>query len=174
MAENNPEAIVDEGKEGEGKGSKIFLFALIPIILLPLGGGAWLSYTYYEDLATVSNAIRRDFGKGDPKQAEDQPIEYGEFAQLENLVVNPAQSDGRFLMVSLGLEFSEPKVTEEIGERDVVIRDSILRLLGKRTIPELSDITLRDEIKDDLREALNGILEEGDINRLYFTQYVLQ
>lgn len=174
MAENNPEAIVDEGKEGKGKGSKIFLLALLPIILLPLGGGAFLAYSYYEDIATISNAIRRDFGKEQPKEAGNQPIEYGEFTQLENLVVNPAASDGRFLMVSLGLEFNEPKVTEEIAARDVVIRDSILRLLSKRTVPELSDIALRDTIKDELRESLNGILEEGDINRLYFTQYVLQ
>lgn len=174
MAENNPEAIVDEGKEGKGKGSKIFLLALLPIILLPLGGGAWLAYSHYEDLATISNAIRRDFGKEQTKEAEDEPIEYGEFAQLENLVVNPAASDGRFLMISLGMEFSEAAVTEEIGSRDVVIRDTVLRLLSKRTVPELSDIDLRDAIKDELRESLNGILEEGDINRLYFTQYVLQ
>ena len=45
---------------------------------------------------------------------------------------------------------------------------------SERTVQELAEIAFRDGIKAELIERINGILEEGPIDRLYFTQYVLQ
>jgi flagellar basal body-associated protein FliL len=50
----------------------------------------------------------------------------------------------------------------------------VLKILGSRSIEELSDITRRNELKETLRTAVNGILAEGEVKRLYFTRYVLQ
>ena len=50
----------------------------------------------------------------------------------------------------------------------------MLKLLSARTVEQLASLDLRNEIKNELREAVNGILRKGEISRLYFTQYVLQ
>ncbi len=106
---------------------------------------------------------------------EEAPVEYGEFLELDNLIINPSGTDGtRYLMVKIAFESGEPAALEELTTKNVVVRDAILRFLQSKTVEELSAIDQREVIKEDLRIAMNDILEKGTITRLYFTQYVLQ
>lgn len=140
---------------------------LLPLILLGGGGGGYLAYSQYITLATL--------GQETEVVEVEEPIEYGEFLELDNLIVNPARSDGkRFLMIKIGLESSEPKTLDEIITKRVVIHDTVLNLLSAKPVEELASIERRESIKEELREALNEIIMEGEVTRLYFTQYVLQ
>ncbi len=77
-------------------------------------------------------------------------------------------------MVNLGLEVNKESVLEELSQKDMVVRDTVLRLLSARTVAELADISLRETIKQELMQEINRVLAEGKVQRLYFTQYVLQ
>jgi flagellar FliL protein len=157
------EAPVEKGPVKKGR----FLMILLPLILLGGGGGGYLAYSQYVTLATL--------GQETEVVEEEAPIEYGEFLELDNLIVNPARSDGkRFLMIKIGLESDEPKALDEIVSKKVVIHDTILDLLSAKPVEDLASIERRESIKEEIREALNEILTEGDVTRLYFTQYVLQ
>ena len=108
-------------------------------------------------------------------EQESEPIEYGEFRELDNLIINPTGTDGkRYLMIKIGFESDKAKALEELGEKDVVVRDAILRYLSSQTVEDLAAIDKRDDLKQGLREIINEILVKGKITRLYFTQYVLQ
>ncbi len=144
---------------------------MIPLVCAMIGAGAYLAVMHYPTLVQATAALGYDPTAGH----DSDQIEYGVFLELENLVVNPAASEGRrYLMVSLGLEAERQAVLDETESRDVVIRDKIIRTLSARPVEELSDITLREEIKEDLIEEINSVLRRGEIQRLYFTQYVLQ
>ena len=76
-------------------------------------------------------------------------------------------------MVSLGLETNEGSILESVTEREMVVRDTIIKILGNRTVDELASIDERTTLKSEIRHAVNSIVaEDGEINRLYFTQYV--
>ncbi len=78
------------------------------------------------------------------------------------------------MMIKNCLESDKAKVLEEVKEKQVVVRDAILKTLSVHTVDELADLELRDELKHGLRAAINEILVKGEVTRLYFTQYVLQ
>lgn len=165
---------VEENLEAEGRGVLSFLKLLLPIVLVSLGGGGYLAYSQYTSLAeaAVSAGIDRGFG-GRPDG--DAPVEYGEFTTINDLLINPAGSGGnRFLVVSIGVETKRGAVLEELSSKDIVVRDAVLRLLSRRTVEELGSIELRDRIKDELLDELNAILQDGEVERLYFTQYLIQ
>jgi len=165
---------VEENVEAEGRGVLSFLKLLLPIVLVSLGGGGYLAYSQYTSLAeaAVSAGIDRGFA-GRPDR--DAPVEYGEFTTINDLLINPAGSGGnRFLVVSIGVEAKRGAVLEELTSKDIVVRDAVLRLLSRRTAEELGSIELRDQIKDDLLDELNAILQDGEVERLYFTQYLIQ
>ena len=66
--------------------------------------------------------------KKHPKN-ENEPLEFGEFMELSNIVVNPSDSEGRrLLMVSLGLETDEAR---HLGirhrAREMVVRDTVIK-----------------------------------------------
>ena len=145
------------------------MLILIPLVVLALAGGGFLAYSQYVTLATIMHDDESD------TETEAGPIEYGEFLELENLIINPSGTDGtRYLMVKIAFESAEAKALEEVTSKNVVVRDAILRFLQSKTVEDLSSIEQREEIKHDLRELINEILDNGDITRLYFTQYVLQ
>ena len=99
----------------------------------------------------------------------------GALSKLEGLVVNPAESQGnRYLAVSIAFETGPPEVKKELEKKKVVIKDAVLRLLSERTVDELADPERRDGLKKALRDEANEILNKGTVDRLYFTEFVLQ
>jgi flagellar protein FliL len=146
---------------------------LIPLVLLPAAGGAALALLKYETLVIGSAEARFRFAKADTK--EDKPRNYGEFIKLQGMIINPAESEGkRFLMVDIGLESSSGAVLNEIESKDIVVRDAIIKVLGSRTVQELSSLDHRNAMKEDLIAAINSLLRRGEVEYIYFTQYVLQ
>lgn len=94
---------------------------------------------------------------------------------LDNMVLNPANSSGqRFLLVSIALRLKNATVEEELKTRDAEVRDALLRVLGTKHVEELSDISQREALKDELRKALDAIIKPGSIKGLYFPQFVIQ
>ncbi len=175
MAES--EAVVEGAEstdpvaDAEGKkGISLFILILIPLMVISAVGGGFLAYSKYPLLAEIAATIN-----GEEVEEEDAPIEFGEFIELQNIIVNPANSGGKnLLMLSVGMETAEPAVLETVTAREMVVRDTIIKILGMRTVDELANIEQRTAIKDEIKHAVNGILSEGEINRMYFTQYVLQ
>ncbi|MDZ4700631.1 MAG: flagellar basal body-associated FliL family protein [Rhodothermales bacterium] len=150
---------------------------LLPILLVSAGGGAYLSYANYPTIAQMvyNFGIEEEGSAEEEAGGEDAGIQYGEFLELTDIIVNPADSNGRrLLMVSLGIESIEPTLLESITAREMVVRDTIIKILGRRTVEDLAAIEQRNVIKGELLQAVNGVLTEGQISRLYFTQYVLQ
>jgi flagellar FliL protein len=95
---------------------------------------------------------------------------------MENLVLNPSGSNGtRFLMAAVAAEVKDEKVKEEMTGRDAELRDAVLRLLGERTVDQLSDIAQREALKKALTDSLNARLaSKSAIKRVYFPQFVIQ
>lgn len=179
MAEQE-QPVADEGTDAveepkkKKKGSSLLLL-LIPALLLPAAGASYLVYSRYEQVAEAAAAVGRIFNST-PAQAEErsEPIEYGVFQEMKMLTVNPAGDSGRFLQVSLGLEAPDEGTFEEFTTREVVVRDTVLKILSSYSVEQLGTLDARNQLRDDLRAAINGVLEDGEIQRLYFTQYVLQ
>ncbi|MFB6272198.1 MAG: flagellar basal body-associated protein FliL [Salinibacter sp.] len=125
--------------------------------------------SYANQVARVLPFMGADTSAGGP------PREYGSFTRVKGLVVNPAGSGGnRYLAVSLAFESNSSSVMQELKDKKIVVRDAILTLLSARTVDELSDPDQRDELKRTILKETNRILRRGKVERLYFTEFVLQ
>ena len=112
---------------------------------------------------------------GPDTSSTDDPQTYGSFTRMKGLVVNPAGSaGGRYLAVSLAFESKSARVENELENKKVVVKDAVLGLLSEQTVEELSDPDHREELKEGLLKETNRILSTGTVDRLYFTEFVLQ
>ncbi len=97
---------------------------------------------------------------------------------IDNLVLNPAGSGGsRFLMLAAAIEFTDPAQVEEMKTRDSEVRDIVLRVMGSKTVEELSDMGHREAIKAELADSLGTLFKKSKkkaIHRIYFPQFVIQ
>lgn len=159
MADANAPDAPDAVEAPPKKKGKLLLF--LPVVALLLGGGG--GYYQYQKAAAPAE-----------DEVEEAPVEYGAFTNLPGFIVNPAGSGGRrYLMVDLALEAADEATIEEVTSREVVLRDAVVAILAGRTVEQLASIADRPALKDSLKSRVNEILE-GDVDRLYFTQYVLQ
>lgn len=93
---------------------------------------------------------------------------------IENLFLNPSGSGAsRFLIATLVLD-ADQDAQDDIAARDAEVRDMLLTILAVRTVEELSDISLRDEIREDLRSGLNTLLGREGVHRVFLPQFVIQ
>lgn len=129
----------------------------------------------YVDRAGQLAASLPYVGGPDTSSTADRSRKYGSFTRMQGLVVNPAGSGGgRYLAISIAFEAKSTSVENELDDKKVVVKDAVLALLSEHTAEELSDPGQRDELKDELLKETNRILNSGTVDRLYFTEFVLQ
>jgi flagellar FliL protein len=123
------------------------------------------------DSAKAAEEVTAKEGEGGAKEGG----EGGTVFLLDNMVLNPANSSGqRFLLVSVALRLKDAAVEVELKARDAEVRDALLRVLGSKHVEELSDMAMRDGLKDELRAELDKIIKPGSVKGLYFPQFVIQ
>lgn len=94
---------------------------------------------------------------------------------IENLIINPAGTQGtRFLLVSMAIEALDGPTLKLLEQRDVEVRDAVIDLLGSSTVPELTEMENRENVKTAVRERVQRLLGRNKIGRIYFSQYVIQ
>jgi flagellar basal body-associated protein FliL len=115
------------------------------------------------------------FAPPPPPVKEQGHAAVGEFYMIPDLIINPAASGGRrHLLISIGLEYHDPEMEDELAKRDPQIRDNLITLLASQDVNVLTDIRYRENIRRSLLKAVNYYIDEGEVNRLYFVKYVFQ
>jgi flagellar FliL protein len=99
----------------------------------------------------------------------------GSITPIEDIVVNPAGSGGtRYLCTTVALESTQPVVAEEVTEREPQIRDTLIEILSKRTVEDLSALSTREELRAEIKIAVNDLLVSGEVVGVYLSNFVLQ
>ncbi len=100
----------------------------------------------------------------------------GEQLVIDEMIVNPAGTLGRrFLRLGVTLETVDgPKALQELNSRSAQVRDLLIREFSSRTLEELTDPEVREEIRAACLAQVNAHMISGKVSRLYFTDYVLQ
>lgn len=99
----------------------------------------------------------------------------GTMFQIKDIVVNPSGTNGtRYLCTTVALEISDPLVEKEATAREAQVRDLLIEILSRRTVTELSSLEMRDHIRDEIGRSVNTLLTSGNIDGVYFSNFVLQ
>lgn len=80
---------------------------------------------------------------------------------------------GRVLRIEVAVE-STAGHAKTLAARSAQIRDSIITAVSDYTWPELEGADGKVRLRDELLVRVNGITEPARVQRLYFTQFVVQ
>ena len=139
--------------------------------------GIVLAASFVTERMIVPRASKALAEKGYTREVEEpEPVdEFGEIYVIEDLIVNPAGSGGtRYLATSVGLQTADTEVLARIEKRDAQIKDSLLRILGARTVEDLADVKSREQIRAEIKTAVESSILEGKLDAVYFVSFVLQ
>lgn len=136
-------------------------FPLISERLAPSGAAA----------AGVAKAARGDSTKEGHGEAPPAAVVHA----VDNIVLNPAGTGGtRFLMVTAAFELSDAKHAETLKSRDAELRDRLLGLLARKSVEQLADATLRDQLRSEVLATVAPMLPPKSLRRVLFPQFVIQ
>ncbi|MCL6477607.1 MAG: flagellar basal body-associated FliL family protein [Peptococcaceae bacterium] len=99
-----------------------------------------------------------------------------ETVEMGERVINLDDSDGaRYLRVRIVLEHKKnEKLAAEIKTKEAAIMDSILHTLRSKKVDDIRPLEKEEKVKAEILNAVNAKLESGKIERVYFTDFLIQ
>lgn len=149
---------------------------LVALGVIGAGVGAWLGGPAITPLVAgvFAGGGEEEGGHGGGGHGGGAAAPGESLLQIEDLVVNPAGSGGsRFLVAAVSLD-ADAETQEQLTLRDSETRDLLLTVLASRTVDELSEIANREELRAELKDALNAMLGYEGVHRIFFPQFVIQ
>ena len=190
MAEEKENTEAEESEEKEGKSSNKLLLIIIIVVLLLiviLGGvAAYLLLSSDDEESTKETKAptaqvqsaptqqKRSYSSAAMEQSR-KLSQIGVLYPLDTFTVNLKSDNGRrYLKVTMDLELSGQELTAELDNKTAVIRDRIIRILTSKTLEEVSSRKGKDKLTQQIKDALNSMLDDGQILGVYFTEFVIQ
>jgi flagellar protein FliL len=91
------------------------------------------------------------------------------------VLVNVSGTAGtRYLLASLTLVGGGAELKEAVEKSDAQLRDVAASVLATKTITDLDKPGSRNLIRTELISAFNGVLGEGRVKEIYFTEFAIQ
>lgn len=148
---------------GNEKGSSkrwIVLIILCAVILVGAGGAVYHFFLPHRGQA-----------QGNYEESLTPEYEYA----MDSFVVNLAGQDHRrYLRATMIITYHEEKLKNEIISRMPEIRNGIIDILRSKTMDDVQKDNSTLEIRKQVVQEVNSIIKEGNIEGIYFTEFIIQ
>ncbi|XQY93518.1 flagellar basal body-associated protein FliL [Metabacillus sp. HB246100] len=83
-------------------------------------------------------------------------------------------SSGNIVRLSFKIETESKIAMEELTQREFQVRDIIISELANTTSEQLDGKEGMDKFKEQIKNKINELMQEGKVNKIYTTSYILQ
>ena len=110
-----------------------------------------------------------------PKMKAPPPPVY-ETLELGERVVNLNDPGAtRYLRVRIVLEFKkDEKLAVEVKEKNAQVMEGILHVLRGKSVEDIRPLNKEEKVKAEIISAINSNLKSGKIEKVYFTDFLIQ
>lgn len=173
--------------------SRSRLALIIPVVTLLLGAGAGAGGAFFMGKSAGTEAPAEEGAEAEAPAAEGEAPAEGEAATPEGRAAAPSltvsgsavsnigaftinlrgSGGGRVLRLEVQVETAAAQVAP-LQSLNAQIRDSIITAVSDYTWSELEGTDGKTRLRDELITRVNGVSTPIAIDRLYFTQFVVQ
>ena len=177
----------EEEQEGSGgeKKSNMLMIIIIGVLILIIIVGAVVAVLLMggDDEQRVSNQSVQTMEASTVKKRRSSSAfedtrklsEIGMLYPLDTFTVNLKSDEGRrYLKATLSLELSGEELSLELDAKAPVLRDRIIRILTSKTLEEISSKKGKQKVSEQIMDTLNSIVSDGQVQGIYFTEFVIQ
>jgi flagellar FliL protein len=161
------------------KRSRLLMILLVLTLALAIGSGAY-GFVSVQSVGKEMQAVREraekiDAGREDALEGikDERPV--GIIHPLGSFVVNLLDPGNlRYVNCRIELEVDDSAVIKEIQAREALFKDSVISLVGNQTYEDLLGVEGKSRLREELLVRFNRILPQGQIARVYLTEFVVQ
>jgi flagellar FliL protein len=157
-----------DGFQAEGGSKKKLIIIIAAVVLLAvIGGGA--------AFFLMGNKEAKPSPEAEAAAMAAKAKNVGPMVNINSFIVNILDDEeNRYLKAAITLEVDSQVTVDEINARLPQMQDAILLLIGNKTFSELRDMQGKMQLRAELLNRINEILTKGKVNRIYFTDFVVQ
>lgn len=183
MADAEEELMQDEAFETTlanlQKKTKLLMILLIVAMVLALGsaGFAFISVKSLKEQVTSAKEVvqKVDSGGEDAVKPTGANAEVGVIHPLGNFVVNLLDPGNlRYVNCRIELEVADSTMVRQINSREAQFKDAVISLLGNKTYEDVMGLEGKTRVREELMVRFNRLVTEGQIARVYLTEFVVQ
>lgn len=149
----------DKGKGKKGGGSsKIIIILLAAILVLGIGFGAY--YILVLSKKTTVPVVENPY--------KDSVT----YSLGDAFVLNLADKDTKYISVKIDVVYkTNTKLGEELKTKNAILRDRVVTIIRTKTEDELNRDTNLANLKKQIMESINPVLDEGKIEEVVVQDY---
>lgn len=91
---------------------------------------------------------------------------------IPEMTTNLASDD--FIRISFKIQTDSPEAMEEMTKRDFQAKDIIIQKLSEMTADDLKGEAGKQKLTETLKTNLNSIMQDGKVEDVYITSYIIQ
>jgi flagellar FliL protein len=151
------------------------IIQMVAAVLIIAGTGSGAYLTYVSTLGWNSPQITEDqLARSVASTTEDikEPFIY----TMDKFTVNLGGEPKRTIRIEVNLEMLGKEGFEEVinVENRAKARDSIVRILNEKSFGDLESIQGKLFLKQSIASEVNGLLRQGIVKDIYFSEFVVQ
>ncbi|HEY3375615.1 MAG TPA: flagellar basal body-associated FliL family protein [Candidatus Aquicultor sp.] len=164
----NEEQAPQQPQEGVEKQKLGFFKFKIPLLIVLVVILAISTALVITKVTQSSAATKQEETKAAEKKA-------GTFITLDSFTVN-LTGGANYLQIAIAFEIEAGKkeLETEITDRKPQINDTIITIIGSKSIEDISGQQGREKLKVEIKKAVDSLLSYGKIERVYFTTFIMQ
>jgi len=94
---------------------------------------------------------------------------------LDTLIVNLSGSNGRrYLKVKINLDAKDGDVKKLIEAKSIQIKDRLISILSSKTLEDIEGLEARENLRKEVKDAVDVVLKAEGVLQVYFTEFVVQ
>lgn len=159
-------------------GLPIFIVQLVAVyfitanILIPSGHSSATKES--EKTEETTEATEEKSGETEEGKTSESG-ESGLIFSVDDMIVNPAQTNGKMLLLaSLGLAVENEESKKVMEEKQVIVKDAIISVLSSKNVTQLGSSTYRDTLKTEILKNLAVQMPGSKVNNIYFSKFIIQ
>lgn len=176
----------EETQEVKANNNKLMIVIISVLVLIIIAGVAVTAILIGGD----NQEVQQQMSAPQTKQNISSPSRYrdasdvtnsrklkdiGILYPLDTFTVNLKSDSGRrYLKATISLELNGEELSIELDNKSPVIRDRIIRILSSKTLEEISSKKGKQKVSEQIIDVMNGMIVDGNVKGIYFTEFVIQ
>ncbi|MEO0336359.1 MAG: flagellar basal body-associated FliL family protein [Pseudomonadota bacterium] len=146
------------------------VFAVLNIAVL--AGGVYV--VYKNTLGATHEITTEELAKRDLAAFEERLSEGPVMFDLDPFNTNLDGNPRRLVRIQMSLELLDAQGFEEAMQLGAQARDRVVQLLNRKTFDDIETVQGKLQLKNQIITQLNGFLDKGVVQNVYFSDFLIQ
>jgi flagellar FliL protein len=146
------------------------VFAVVNLAVL--AGGVYLVYS--STLGASHEITTEEMAKRELAAFEEKLSEGPVMFDLDPFNTNLNGTPRRLVRIQMSLELLDAQGFEEAMQLGAQARDRVVQLLNRKTFDDIESVQGKLQLKNQIITQLNGFLDKGVVQNVYFSDFLIQ